>query len=243
MVSYGGFDNHSSQVNATDTTTGLHATLLQNVSDAIKIFMDDLKALGVDNRVVGMTFSEFGRRIKSNSSLGTDHGAAAPLFVFGKSVRASVVGNNPAIPTSVSANDNIPFQYDFRSIYSTILSHWLCVNELDLQQIMLKNFQLLPLVNAGTCKKTVNLSGETLISNYPNPFASSTIITFTTAGGHTLIQVIDMMGRVIVNLTDKDYSAGTYTVVFEGMNLPTGVYYARLQNLSVQQVRPMIKVR
>jgi uncharacterized protein (DUF1501 family) len=80
MVAYGGFDNHSSQVNATDTTTGTHANLLQNVSDAIRIFMNDLKALGVDNRVVGMTFSEFGRRIKSNSSLGTDHGACCSII-------------------------------------------------------------------------------------------------------------------------------------------------------------------
>ena len=98
MVSFGGFDTHSSQVNATDTTTGTHATLLMRVSDAIKAFMDDLKYLEIEDRVVGMTFSEFGRRIKSNSSLGTDHGAAAPLFVFGKNVSPGVVGNNPVIP-------------------------------------------------------------------------------------------------------------------------------------------------
>jgi uncharacterized protein (DUF1501 family) len=243
MVGYGGFDTHSVQVNSTDTATGTHAALLKNVSDAIKAFQDDLKFLGADDRVVGMTFSEFGRRIKSNGSMGTDHGAAAPLFIFGKNVLAGVTGDTPVIPSNASVNDNLPFQYDFRSVYSTILSNWLCVNELDLQQIMLKNFQLLPLVNAGTCKKAVNLSGELLISNYPNPFTSSTIITFKTAGGHTLIQVIDMMGRVITNLTDQDYPAGTYTVVFNGSHLPTGVYYARLQNLSVQQVRPMIKAR
>jgi uncharacterized protein (DUF1501 family) len=243
MVNYGGFDTHSVQVNSTDTTTGTHANLLKNVSDAIKAFQDDLKFLGADDRVVGMTFSEFGRRSKSNGSMGTDHGAAAPLFIFGKNVLPGVTGDAPLVPANVSVNDNLPFQYDFRSVYSTILTNWLCVNELDLQQIMLRNFQLLPLVNAGTCKKAVNLSGDMLISNYPNPFTNSTIITFTTAGGHTLIQVIDMMGRVITNLTDKEYTAGTYTVVFEGMNLPTGVYYARLQNLSIQQVRPMIKVR
>src|SRR4029077_188320 len=131
-------DNHSSQVNASDTTTGLHANLLQNVSDAIKIFMDDLKALGVDNRVVGMTFSEFGRRIKSNSSLGTDHGAAAPVFVFGKHVVPGIIGSNPAIPASASVNDNIPFQYDFRSLYASILQQWFCVNDTDLQTILLK---------------------------------------------------------------------------------------------------------
>ena len=117
------------------------------------------------------------------------------------------------------------------------------MNDDDLQQIMLKNYQVLPLVNAGGCKKAVNLSGDMLISNYPNPFVTSTVITFTTAGGHTLIQIIDTTGRVVANLTDKEYAAGTYTVVFNGESLPTGVYYARLQNLATQQVRAMLKVR
>lgn len=244
MVSYGGFDTHSQQVDSTDTTTGSHARLLKNVSDAIKSFQDDLTFLKVDDRVVGMTFSEFGRRIKSNGSMGTDHGAAAPLFIFGKSVLGGVLGDTPMIPANATVNDNLPFQYDFRSVYSTILANWLCVKDEDLQQIMLKNYQILPLVNAGVCKKAVNLSGETLISNYPNPFTTSTIITFTTAGGHTLIQVIDTTGRVVKTLLDKEYgAAGTYTVTFDGSFLQTGVYYARLQNLSVQQVRAMIKAR
>ncbi|MEN9685037.1 MAG: hypothetical protein RLZZ28_823 [Bacteroidota bacterium] len=243
MVNYGGFDTHSGQVDSADTTRGNHATLLQNVSDAIKAFQDDLKFLKVEDRVVGMTFSEFGRRIKSNGSTGTDHGAAAPLFIFGKSVIGGVLGETPIIPASATVNDNLPFQYDFRSVYSTILSNWLCVNDLDLEQIMLKNFQLLPLVNPGGCKKAVNLSGDTLISNYPNPFVSSTVITFQTAGGHTLVQIIDTMGRVVANLTDKEYTAGTYTVIFDGSHLGPGVYYARLQNIANQQVRPMIKAR
>jgi uncharacterized protein (DUF1501 family) len=243
MVNYGGFDTHSAQVDSADTTKGAHATLLQNVSDAIKAFQDDLKFLGVEDRVIGMTFSEFGRRIKSNGSLGTDHGSAAPLFVFGKKATGGVLGDAPVLPTNATVNDNVPFQYDFRSIYATILANWLCVNDLDLEQIMLKNFQLLPLVDGGGCKKAVNLSGDTLISNYPNPFVTSTVITFNTAGGHTLVQIMDTTGRVVGTLVDKEYTAGTYTVVFDGSTLPTGVYYARFQNLTLQQVRPMLKVR
>src|SRR4029077_2362866 len=95
MVGTGGFDNHSSQVNTTDTTTGTHANLLQKLSDSIKAFTDDLDYLGIGDRVIGMTFSEFGRRIKSNASNGTDHGAAAPMILFGKSIKGGVVGNNP----------------------------------------------------------------------------------------------------------------------------------------------------
>lgn len=243
MVSYGGFDTHSLQVNSNDATTGSHANLLKNVSDAIKAFQDDLKFLGTEDRVVGMTFSEFGRRIKSNGSTGTDHGSAAPLFVFGKNVLGGVTGDAPIIPLNATVNDNVPMQYDFRSVYATILSNWLCVNDLDLQQVMLKNFQVLPLVNAAACKKAVNLSGDLLISNYPNPFSSNTVITFKTGGGHTLVQVMDTTGRVLANLVDQEYIAGSFTVVFDGSALPPGVYYARLQNMTTQQVRPMIKVR
>lgn len=248
MVSTGGFDTHSSQVNTLDTTTGAHANLLRGLSDAIKSFMDDLKGMGIEDRVIGMTFSEFGRRIKSNSSLGTDHGAAAPVFMFGKNVRWGVVGNNPNIPASSSVNDNIPFQYDFRSIYASILQQWFCVEAANLQTIMLKNFQQIPLAINSACASTgiedvLDNNGKDLIINYPNPFVESTRITFRTKGGHTLVHVIDPLGRVIKTLTDKVYAPGTYNVSFDSGGLPTGVYYARFQNGSNQQVRPMLKTR
>ncbi|MBL0153448.1 MAG: DUF1501 domain-containing protein [Chitinophagaceae bacterium] len=247
MVSYGGFDTHSLQVNAADTSTGAHANLLKNVSDAIKAFMDDCLFLGVQNRVVGLTFSEFGRRIKSNSSVGTDHGAAAPMFVFGGGVTGGVIGNNPAIPVNTTVNDNIPMQYDFRSVYSSILESWFCVPSATLRAILFQNFQSLYLCNDASCRATgtggPNQSGDNLISNYPNPFTSSTTIKFTTKGGHTLVQIIDMLGRVIKTPVDRDYGPGTYSITFDSGPLPAGVYYARFQNGPVQQVKPMLKVR
>lgn len=248
MVSTGGFDTHSAQVNTLDTSTGTHAQLMRKVSDAIKSFMDDLKAMGEEDRVIGMTFSEFGRRIKSNSSLGTDHGAAAPLFVFGKNVRSGIVGVNPTIPGSSSVNDNIPFQYDFRSIYASLLKQWFCVDAANLNTIMLKNFQEIHLAINSACASTgiddvIDTDGEQLIINYPNPFVESTQITFRTKGGHTMVHVIDSLGRSIKTLTDKTYAPGTYTVTFDSGGLPTGIYYARLQNGAIQQVRPMVKAR
>ena len=245
MVSYGGFDTHSLQVNPADTTIGTHANLLKNISDAVKAFQDDLKGLGVDDRVVGMTFSEFGRRIKSNSSGGTDHGAAAPMILFGKNVTNAVWGNNSALPVNATVNDNIPMQYDFRSVYASLLENWLCVKNSDLQSIMLKNFQNIPFVNSATCKNVApNTSGTNLITNYPNPFTSSTRITFTTQGGHTLIQIMDTLGRVLSTPVDQDYpQAGSYSITFNSGALPSGVYYARLQNGTIQQVRTMMKMR
>ncbi|MBS1919029.1 MAG: DUF1501 domain-containing protein [Bacteroidetes bacterium] len=245
MVSYGSFDNHSLQVNASDTTTGTHAKLLTTVSDAIKAFTDDCNFLGIGSRVIGMTFSEFGRRIKSNSSVGTDHGAAAPMFLFGQGVVPGLYGTNPLIPANITVNDNIPFQYDFRSVYASVLANWFCVPADTLQTVLMKNFQTLNIVNNSSCTgSNPNPSGDNLISNYPNPFTGSTLLKFTTKGGHTLIQVIDMTGRVIATPVDRDYpSAGTFTQSFDGEGLPNGVYYARLQNGATQQVKAMLKVR
>lgn len=253
MVSFGGFDTHSVQVNAADTTTGTHATLLGRVSDAIKAFQDDLVFLGVQDRVIGMTYSEFGRRIKSNSSVGTDHGAAAPMFMFGSKIEQGVLGDNPAIPTNASVNDNIPMQYDFRSIYSTILEKWFCLDKTVVSALfppgINAQLQSLPLFKGslvcnGATPPPPDPTFDAIISNYPNPFTETTTIKFQTEGGHTLIQIIDTLGRVLKNLLEVDYpAAGVYNVTFDSGGLPTGIYYARLQNGIVTKVRPMLKVR
>jgi uncharacterized protein (DUF1501 family) len=243
MVNYGGFDTHSGQVTTGDTSTGTHARLLGNVSAAIKAFMDDIRLLGVEDRVVGMTFSEFGRRILSNGSSGTDHGAAAPLFVFGAKVEGGISGNNPTIPSTATVGDNIPYQYDFRSVYASILSNWLCVDSGMLNTVMLKNFQDLPLTKVGTCSVLNPVgSAEQLIVAYPNPFHKSVGIQFKTMGGHTLLQVLDGAGRLVRILTDRDYNPGTYKVDFDGEHLPAGIYYVRLQNQVIQQVKSVVKI-
>lgn len=251
MVSFGGFDTHSLQTATNDTTVGTHATLLGRVSDAIKAFQDDLVFLGVEERVVGMTYSEFGRRIKSNSSVGTDHGAAAPMFLFGKHIDGGMLGDNPTIPANVSVNANIPMQYDFRSVYATLLEKWFCLPKATVEGLFPPaingTLQDLPLIKGAACKTSgpsPNPSGTSVIRNMPNPFTSSTTIEFYTEGGHTLIQIIDAAGRLLVNLLDRDFlTASRQTVVFDASHLPTGIYYARLQNGTVQQVRPMLKVR
>lgn len=250
MVNYGGFDTHSNQTNNGDAITGKHATLLSSVSSAIKAFQDDLEFLGIDDRVMGMTFSEFGRRILSNNSMGTDHGAAAPLFVFGKSVQPGVSGSTPLIPQSVSVNDNIPYQYDFRSVYATLLSNWLCVNTTMLSQVMLKDFQQLPLVKSGACGVVTSTNtfisqdsiNRQLVTIYPNPFHTYITVEFNTIGGHTLIQLIDGAGKIVKTILDREYTPGKFRIDFDGGYLSAGVYYIRFQNQVFQQVRSVIKV-
>jgi hypothetical protein len=181
--------------------------------------------------------------VLSNASNGTDHGAAAPLFVFGKHVQSGVTGTTPIIPASVTVGDNIPYQYDFRSVYASILSNWLCVDSTILSRVMLKNFQDLPLTNVGTCS-VINPVGnsEQLVVAYPNPFHKTVTIQFKTTGGHTMIQVLDGAGRLVKIIFDRDFNEGTYRVDFDGEHLPAGIYYIRLQNQVIQQVKSVIKV-
>lgn len=130
-VSMGGFDTHATQVVAADKKTGTHANLLKELSDSIATFQADLLQMGLEDRVLGMTYSEFGRRILSNGSAGTDHGTAAPMFVFGKKVAGRVIGTNPIIPAVATVNSQVAMQYDFKSIYQSILQGWFCLSASD----------------------------------------------------------------------------------------------------------------
>ncbi len=247
MVNLGGFDTHSAQVDSSGTTSGKHATLLGQLSQAVAAFMDDLNFLSVSGRVVGMTFSEFGRRIISNASTGTDHGVGAPMLLFGDAVQNGILGTNPVIPVSPTVNDNVAMQYDFRSVYASVLNEWFCVPQTDLNQIMLQNFQLLPVIQSNACVTDVHelnkKAGENLIWNDPNPFTSSTYITFKSKGGHCLVQVFNTEGQVLKTLADGEYAEGTYKLWYENEGHPAGIYYLRLQNEAIQQVKNMIVVR
>jgi len=121
MVSMNGFDTHADQVNTGDTTTGAHADLLFRLSEAINAFMMDLSFLGISDKVVGMTYSEFGRTIKPNGSRGTDHGSAGHQFVFGKNINAGIFGS---VTAEHLTGQFLPMQFDFRDLYANAL-RWL----------------------------------------------------------------------------------------------------------------------
>ncbi len=244
MVSTGGFDTHGGQVDPGDTTTGAHSDLLRRTSDAIAAFMNDCKFLGISQQVLGMTFSEFGRRIISNGSLGTDHGAAQPVFIFGDYAQTGVLGNNPDLSAN-NVESNVPMQFDFRSVYSTILRDWFCVQGSDVKTMLLKDYQYLPFMKTTACNNTyddLNNAGNNLITNAENPFANITTITFRTAGGHTLVQIFDASGRLVMVPVDQEYTQGAYNITVDMSRFAAGIYYARFQNQSVQQVRTMLKV-
>jgi len=117
-VSQGSYDTHTNQV---ATQQRLH----KDLGDSLQSFVADLKAQGNMQRVVVMTFSEFGRRVAENANGGTDHGAAAPMFVIGSKVQAGLLGRYPSLAPQDLYQGDIKYNVDFRSIYAGLLEDWL----------------------------------------------------------------------------------------------------------------------
>jgi len=135
-VSQGGYDTHSNQV-------GAHNRLLQELGGSLKAFLEDLKQQGNLERVLVMTFSEFGRRVHENASGGTDHGAASMMFLAGGKIRAGLSGRYPGLAPADLHNGDLQFTTDFRSVYATVLEKWLRTRS---APILGRSFPLLDLV-------------------------------------------------------------------------------------------------
>ena len=117
-VSQGGYDTHTNQLATQDR-------LLRELGDSVKAFVADMKAQGNLSRVLLMTFSEFGRRVAENASGGTDHGAAAPMFVVGENLKAGLLGRYPSLAPDDLFQGDLKYTVDFRAVYATILERWL----------------------------------------------------------------------------------------------------------------------
>jgi uncharacterized protein (DUF1501 family) len=117
-VSYQGnsFDTHVHQADP-------HARLLAYTADAVHGFIADLKRIGRADDVAVMMFTEFGRRVEENASLGTDHGTATPMFVFGSGVKGGMYGQHPSL-TDLD-DGNLKMTTDFRRVYATMVKEWL----------------------------------------------------------------------------------------------------------------------
>ena len=117
-VSMDGYDTHSGQL-------ADHNGLLETLGTAVGHFFDELRESGDAERVVLMTYSEFGRRVEENASRGTDHGSGSSLFLAGPAVRGGLVGDHPSLaPDKLDAGD-LQWHTDFRRVYATLLDVWL----------------------------------------------------------------------------------------------------------------------
>jgi uncharacterized protein (DUF1501 family) len=135
-VSQGGYDTHTNQINT-------QQRLLQDLGDSTKAFVDDMQAQGNLPRVLVMTFSEFGRRVSENANGGTDHGAAAPMFLVGNKVKAGLLGHYPSLAPQDLFEGDIKYNVDFRNVYAGVLENWLKTKS---APILGKQFEPLPFV-------------------------------------------------------------------------------------------------
>jgi len=243
ILNINGFDTHDAQVSATDSTTGAHANLLKTLSDAIYAFQDDLALLGLEQKVAGMTFSEFGRQVASNASLGTDHGDAAPLFLFGSCINAGIIGPNPVIGNTIINQEGIAMQIDFRDIYASILKDWFEVPEVDIQPLFehtITYYQVLGACNLGVEEEQMDKNKAIL---FPNPAVSKTTIQFEALGEWVKINVLDMNGREMAVVCDTNLSQGTHSIPFEIGDWSPGEYIVTINKQSGYQTVKLLKLK
>jgi uncharacterized protein (DUF1501 family) len=244
IVQIGGFDNHDNQVVEGETKTGTHAELLEELSEAMAAFQDDLKLLNIDDKVLGMTYSEFGRRIRSNAGLGTDHGTAAPLFLFGNCAKNQILGDEPEIDTQVDDQEGVQMQYDFRNVYSSILTDWLGATKQESTSILFENFDALPLFKSG-CAASLStdniLTEKSEIKVYPNPTSDYFNIKFFGTNERLKITLYNSIGAIVKEITNKNYSSIQHSIKVDIQTLAKGNYFVHYQTKGISKTKKLLK--
>ncbi len=207
MVTLDGFDNHANQVED-------HQELLQDISKSMKDFYDDLASTGMDNEVLSMTISEFGRRPYENGSNGTDHGAASPVLLFGSGLQGNgFAGEHPNINVWDN-NDNLIPSTDFRDIYSTILTDWFCLDPTVVDGILLnQTYENLDLGFSCNSLGISEFNNTSYLKHIPVYNGSQTSIEITMpATANVDIRLYDLMGKEIAVLANEILFAGKHKI-------------------------------
>lgn len=226
VVEIDGFDTHANQLQS-------HAYLLDSVARNTRAFFDDLSAGDIDERVLAFTFSEFGRRVFQNGSVGTDHGTSAPMMLFGKGLNGNgMTGGLPDL-TDLDGGFNMKHEVDFRSVYSTVLSNWLCIDGALVDQLMGATYNRLDDIGL-FCQGTTStgnplaeslafkayLSGSDVVLEYELPAAANVGVHFFDVAGRKLSS--PLRGRRSggpnlerMSLNDIGWAAGVYVVSLE----------------------------
>lgn len=244
VVSIGGFDTHSAQCDPDDHEIGTHANLLNQLSEAIKGFQTAIEDSGNEKRVLGMTFSEFGRRIKANDSTGTDHGSAAPLFLFGSCVNPGILGSNPTISDNVTNDEGVAMQYDFRSVYASVLIDWFGLNNSEVTAIFGSEFQKLPLIEgcAPTSIDDTDRNFAIQFNAYPNPADKSVTLSFETKDEFIRISVFDSLGSEIQTLHSGRMNGGQHKLDVNVEDFVAGNYFVRIASEHAQVTKLLVKL-
>ncbi|MDO7171849.1 DUF1501 domain-containing protein [Mariniflexile sp. AS56] len=258
MVRIGGFDTHNLQVQDSGQVLGKHYDLLTQLSQAIEAFMNDLKSQNIGEDVVGLTFSEFGRKAGENGSFGTDHGEIAPMFVFGEPVAGGVTGTNPDLTEATSTNNYQikTVQYDYRQTFTTLLQDFLgapnaiiddtffnhstneSFTDLKVQNLIKEQFAV-----SASCLGGLKTEPPTTLDKqwllYPNPFRDT--LNFSCIDDVTTVnyRVFNSSGVFLIDRTDY--------LVFGKLSLDlshlsSGVYIIEIMVGTKKETHKVIKI-
>ena len=243
VANIGGFDTHASQVVINDTKSGLHADLLSELSSAVEAFQKDLQNLNIEKKVLTMTFSEFGRRIRSNESYGTDHGTAAPLMLFGSCINPGLYGDTPEIPDDPSVQDGVPMQFDFRNIYGSILKDWFGVEESEIKNLLFEDFSYLPVINPCLTSSTETSQLIDIETNiFPNPCKSWATIEFYSKGEALKISLFDAIGQELKVISNQFFQEGNTSIKVDFSQLTAGNYFYQITGKLKSKTKGFIKI-
>ncbi|WP_020566686.1 DUF1501 domain-containing protein [Neolewinella persica] len=243
IVNLGGFDTHANQVVVGDPTTGTYANLMQTLGESLAAFQSDLEAQGLEKRVLSMTFSEFGRRIRSNDGFGSDHGTAAPLFLMGSCVKAGVLGENAEIGEEVDNNEGVGLQYDFRDIYGTVFEEWFELEPDQVRTVLGHDYIHLPIIEGCNSTSTNDEAIKDLqVKLWPNPTANVARISFSIDAGRAELSLSDVSGRLLQTVFSRTLSGGEHQFELDLSRYPSGIYLVRLQAGASVASRRLVKV-
>ena len=226
VVRLGGFDTHDNQVDSGSTETGRHARLMEELSESVFAFQEDIIDRGLEERVLTMTYSEFGRRVFQNKSYGTDHGEAAPMFFMSPFVNPNPIGSLP----SLEYIDNIEYEHDFRSVYGSILMDWFGTDEATIKSILYEGFKYIPILVGTRTNLEEPHPMSKRIEAYPNPFKNKLNIKIKIKSGDTLLKIVDASGKEVKELVNKNLKFGTHNFSYDGTQLKNGLYFILLEN-------------
>ncbi len=223
-VSIGGFDTHSDQLNR-------QPALLRQIADSVSAFYRDLG--GDADRVLTMTFSEFGRTIGENGSRGTDHAEASPMLLFGAGVGGGMYGEGSGsvldgLPANASA---LPMSVDFRRVYASVLGGWFGLEATDTTAVLGRSFDPLDGLVSSTVDRAAPLPDPDLVLGpvAPNPVRGSATVRVTLGrAAHVTARLVDLQGRTVRVIADAALAAGPHRLALDASGLAAGVYLVRL---------------
>lgn len=225
MVTLDGFDTHAGQNN-------IHPNLLNTLAKGMKAFYDDLSVGGFDKDVLSMTFSEFGRRIEQNASGGTDHGAAAPLLLFGEGLNGNgFAGDNPDLH-NLDPNGNLQFGTDFRQVYATLLEYWLCVDAGTVDGVLGQAFPRMPELGLDCAPTPVFEPPAMQIKHWATYEGGQVGIHYVLPQGMPVqVQIYNMLGQPVSTLFKGYQPAGQHRHIFhtDRTRVAAGYYVYSIQ--------------